>query len=151
MKHLSFSLILFFCASLSFAQHKNFDKKLADSLSADKYGMRPYVIVMLKTGPNKIEDKQKMDDLMRGHLDNIGKLAKEGKLSVAGPFFDKNDRDYRGMFIFNVKTTEEADALVKSDPAVAAGVFSYESFKWYGSAALPMYLRYHDKISQENP
>lgn len=139
------------CATIAFGQNKNYDKKLADSLGADQYGMRPYVIVMLKTGPTKIDDKKKMSELMRGHLDNIGKLAKDGKLSVAGPFFDKNERDYRGMFIFNVKTIEEADALVKTDPAVMAGVFAYESFKWYGSAALPMYLKYHEKISKENP
>lgn len=128
-----------------------FNQKLADSLKADKYGMKPYFIVMLTKGKTKIEDKAKMSELMRGHLDNIGKLAKEGKITVAGPFLEKNERDYRGMFIFNTESKESAESWLKTDPAVVAGVFSYEIFKWYGSAALPMYLPYHDKVSKENP
>ena len=45
-----------------------------------------------------------------GHMENINRLAKEGKLVVAGPFM-KNDRNYRGIFIFNCKTVEEAQKI----------------------------------------
>lgn len=128
-----------------------FNQKLADSLGADHYGMKSYTIVMLTTGSAKIEDKAKMDELMKGHMSNIGRLAKEGKIIVAGPFSEKNNRDYRGMFIFNTKSQEEAESWVKTDPAVAAGVFSYEIFPWYGSAALPLYLKHHKEIAKENP
>lgn len=128
-----------------------FNQKLADSLGADRYGMKAYTIVMLTTGSAKIEDKVKMSELMKGHMSNIGRLAKEGKIVVAGPFSEKNNRDYRGMFIFNTKSKEEAESWVKTDPAVAAGVFSYEIFPWYGSAALPLYLKHHDEIAKENP
>lgn len=130
---------------------EGFNQKLADSLGADKFGMKPYVIVILKTGKANITDKELLNQHFRGHMENIGKLAKEGKLAVAGPFSGKNEREYRGIFIFNVKTKEEAEELVKSDPAVVAGVFDYEIFPWYGSAALPMYLEYHKKIAKENP
>lgn len=135
----------------AYGTENKFSQKLADSLKADKYGMKPYFIVMLTTGKTKIEDKTKMSELMRGHLNNIGKLAKEGKITVAGPFLEKNERDYRGMFIFNTDSKETAESWLKTDPAVEAGVFSYEIFKWYGSAALPMYLQYHDKVAKENP
>lgn len=128
-----------------------FDQKLADSLGADQYGMKSYIIVILTTGTAKIEDKTKMNELMSGHMENIGKLAKEGKIVVAGPFSGKNQRDYRGMFIFNTKSKEEAESWVKTDPAVSAGIFNYEIFPWYGSAALPMYLKHHDEIAKENP
>lgn len=128
-----------------------YNQKLADSLGADQYGMKGYTIVMLTTGTAKIEDKEKRNELMKGHMQNIGKLAKEGKITVAGPFLEKNKEDYRGMFIFNTKSKEEAESWVKTDPAVAAGIFSYEIFSWYGSAALPMYLKYHDEIAKENP
>lgn len=127
-----------------------FNQKLADSLGADKYGMKAYTIVMLTTGTAKIEDKTKMNELMSGHMENIGKLAKEGKIVVAGPFSGKNQRDYRGMFIFNTNSKEEAESWVKTDPAVAAGVFSYEIFPWYGSAAMPLYLKHHKEIAKEN-
>ena len=65
---------------------------MATSLGADKYGMKPYTIVMLTTGTTKIEDKAKMGELMKGHMSNIGKLANEGKIVVAGPFLEKNKK-----------------------------------------------------------
>jgi uncharacterized protein YciI len=129
----------------------SFNQKLADSLGADKYGMKAYTIVMLTTGTNKIEDKAKMGKLMKGHLANIGKLADEGKIIIAGPFREDNKQHFEGMFIFNTKSKEEAEQWVKTDPAVQAGVFGYEIFPWYGSAALPMYLKYHSEITKENP
>lgn len=113
--------------------------------------MKPYVIVMLTSGSAKIDDKAKMGELMKGHLANIGKLSDEGKIVVAGPFLEKNKENYRGMFIFNTPSKEEAEQWVKTDPAVRAGVFSYEIFPWYGSAALPMYLKHHREIAKENP
>lgn len=145
-----------FIAALSFAQVQKkekpaFDQKLATSLGADQYGMKPYTIVMLTTGATKIEDKTKMSELMKGHMSNIGKLAEEGKIVVAGPFLENNKENYRGMFIFNTKSKEEAEQWVKTDPAVQAGVFSYEIFPWYGSAALPLYLKHHGEIAKENP
>lgn len=128
-----------------------FNQGLATSLGADKYGMKAYTIVMLTTGPTKIEDKAKMDELMKGHLGNIRKLADEGKIIIAGPFLEKNKETFRGMFIFNTKSKEEAEEWVNTDPAVKAGVFSYEIFPWYGSAALPLYLKHHAEVAQENP
>ncbi|WP_159473141.1 YciI family protein [Chryseobacterium sp. 18068] len=148
--------LTFLMATLSFAQQKKtekpkFNQELATSLGADKYGMKSYTIVMLTTGSAKIEDKAKMGELMKGHMTNIGKLADEGKIIVAGPFLEKNKENYRGMFIFNTKSKEEAESWVKTDPAVVAGIFSYEIFPWYGSAALPLYLKHHDEISKETP
>ncbi|WFB66473.1 YciI family protein [Chryseobacterium sp. WX] len=145
-----------FLSAFSFAQEKKAEKskynqELATSLGADKYGMKPYTIVMLTTGTTKIEDKAKMGELMKGHMSNIGKLANEGKIVIAGPFLEKNKENYRGMFIFNTQSKEEAEQWVKTDPAVQAGVFSYEIFPWYGSAALPLYLKHHDEIAKENP
>lgn len=150
-------LTLFIFATISSsAQEKKtespkFNQELATSLGADKYGMKPYTIVMLTTGSVKIDDQTKMGDIMKGHMANIGKLADEGKIVVAGPFLGKNKQNYRGMFIFNTQSKEEAEQWVKTDPAVQAGVFSYEIFPWYGSAALPLYLKHHEEISKENP
>ncbi|OCA78375.1 hypothetical protein BBH99_01200 [Chryseobacterium contaminans] len=156
MKSQTLLIAILFISSFSFAQEKTTDKpkfnqELATSLGADQYGMKPYTIVMLTTGTTKIEDKTRMSSLMKGHMENIGKLANEGKIVVAGPLLEKNKENYRGMFIFNTKSKEEAEQWVKTDPAVQAGVFSYEIFPWYGSAALPLYLKHHDEIAKENP
>ncbi|WP_312399845.1 YciI family protein [Chryseobacterium sp.] len=150
---LAFVLLISFLSIPLKGQNKKteFNQELATKLGADKYGMKAYTIVMLTTGATKIEDKTKMSELMKDHLGNIGKLADEGKIIVAGPFLEKNKENYRGMFIFNTKSKEEAEQWVKTDPAVKAGVFSYEIFPWYGSAALPLYLEHHKEISQENP
>ena len=34
----------------------------------------------------------------------------------------KNDRNYRGIYIFNVETVEEAKALVATDPAIQSNL-----------------------------
>lgn len=133
-----------------FAQTESpkYDAALAKKLGADEYGMKNYIMVILKTGSAKIEDKNKLNELFKGHMDNINKLADEGKLVVAGPF-GKNDKNYRGIFIFNVKTVEEANALLAGDPAVKEKLLEAEILPWYGSAALGEYLKVHKTIEQK--
>ncbi len=150
MKNL-FTLFLILNYSLcAYSQSDNplYDKALADSLGADAYGMKNYIFVILKTGPNKIEDKNLSDSLFKGHIANINRLADDGKLVVAGPF-GKNDKTYRGLFILNVKTVAEAEALLQTDPTIQQKVFEVELIPWYGSAALPLYLDFHKKIEKE--
>jgi uncharacterized protein YciI len=128
----------------------NYDETLAKKLGADDLGMRDYVFVILKTGENKTTDKEELSKLFRGHMENIQRLVKEGKLIVAGPF-GKNDKTWRGLFILDVKTVEEARELVNTDPAIKAGIFDVDLVPWYGSAALPEYLPASDKIWKANP
>ncbi|POY37048.1 hypothetical protein C3K47_08295 [Solitalea longa] len=128
----------------------NYNKALADSLGADEYGMKPYVLVILKTGTTKIDDKKKLDSIFRGHLNNIVRLAQKGDLIVAGPL-KKNDKTYRGIFILNFKTIDEAKPVLNTDPAVSSGVLDFELYQWYGSAALPMYLPFSEKIEKTKP
>lgn len=145
-------LILAFMMMTNFqarAQSANaaYDKVLADSLGADNYGMKMYVFVILKSGSVTL-NKQKTDSLFNGHMQNINRLANAGKLVVAGPF-EKNDKNFRGLFILNVKTTQEAQALLQTDPAISSGLLSSEMYGWYGSAALPMYLPASKKIEKD--
>ncbi|NNE99915.1 MAG: hypothetical protein HKN25_12915 [Pyrinomonadaceae bacterium] len=127
---------------------KIFDAKLAKKLGADQYGMRSYVLVILKTGPNdsKITDKDERSKLFKGHFDNMGRLAKEGKLAFAGPL---DGKPKRGLFILAVKSTKEAEELVKTDPTVKAGIFVYDLTKLYGSAALMKVNEIHGMIQKE--
>lgn len=147
MKYILVAMLVCVCL---FSANAQYDKVLADSLGADEYGMKLYVLVVLKTGINKTEDKQLVDSLFRGHLNNIGRLAAAGKLTVAGPLM-KNEKTYRGIFILNVKTIEEANELLTTDPAIKEKLLDAELYQWYGSAALPMYLKYHDKIEKGKP
>ncbi len=141
-------LIFLLCAAVFSlnAQNNNptYDKALADSLGADQYGMKMYVLVMLKTGPAHL-DSAKTDSLFNGHMKNISRLVNSGKLVVAGPL-QTNEKQYRGIFILNAKTIEEAKALLQTDPAIHAGLLDAELYGWYGSAALPLYLPSSEKI-----
>jgi uncharacterized protein YciI len=141
-------LIVFTCTSI-FSQTTNtsYDETLAKSLHADQYGMKHYVFCILKTGTNTTASKEETKKLFEGHMTNINRLAKEGKLVVAGPFM-KNERNYRGIFIFNVTTVEEANALVETDPAVKAKIFEAEMTPLYCTAALMEISKIHDKISK---
>jgi uncharacterized protein len=124
----------------------NYDKVLAEKLGGDDYGMKSYFFVILKTGNNKTEDKNLISECFRGHMNNIDRLVKEGKLIVAGPF-EKNDKNYRGLFILNnINTIEEAKDMLQTDPAIKSGLLDPEIFAWYGSAALPEYLTATEKI-----
>ncbi len=49
---------------------------------------------------------------------------------MAGPF-EKNDKTYRGPYIFSVATIEDAEKLVALDPAVKAGIFVPDLTLWY--------------------
>jgi uncharacterized protein YciI len=130
------------------AAEKAFDPELAKRLGADERGMRMYVLCILKTGPKDADIQgEARKEIFAGHFANIGRLADEGKLAVAGPF-GKNDKSYRGLYIFNVATIEEAEKLVVLDPAVKAGVFVPDLTLWYGSAAMMVVSDTHKKIEK---
>lgn len=129
-----------------------FNQKLADSLNADKMGMKSYMLVILKTGSkdDEITDKAQRSELFKGHFSNMTAMEKSGKLQLAGPFATKNTLGYRGIFLLDVKTEAEAQTLLQNDPTIKTGIFDVEILPWYGSAAIPMHLKYHKKISKEN-
>lgn len=132
---------------------KEQNKKLADSLGADERGMKNYMLVILKTGPkdSEITDKIQRSELFKGHFSNMEAMEKAGKLKLAGPFATKNQLSYRGIFLLDVKTEEEAKYLLQNDPTIKSGIFEVEILPWYGSAAIPMHLKYHKIITKENP
>ncbi|MDQ0638516.1 uncharacterized protein YciI [Pedobacter sp. W3I1] len=126
-----------------------YDEALAKKLGADNYGMKMYVLVILKSGSNTTETKAKTDSLFAGHMVTIGKMVEAQKLIVAGPM-GKNDKNYRGIFVLNTKSIEEAKQLLESDPAIKAKLLEPELYNWYGSAALAEYLPFHDKIQKNS-
>ena len=147
MKTALIIVLLFLGFQQTIAQQTNpdYDSTLAKELGADDYGMKSYVFVMLKTGTNTTAEKEFIDSCFSGHLQNIKRLVNEGKLIVAGPL-GKNENTYRGIFILNVKTIEEAEELIQTDPAINSNLLAADLYKWYGSAALPVYIETSDKI-----
>jgi uncharacterized protein YciI len=124
-----------------------FDADAAQRLGADHRGMRSYVLVVLKTGPNKMAAGKERDDMFAGHFANINRLAAEGKLALAGPL-DGVD-GWRGLFVFAVKDIEEAKQLTATDPVIIKGEMIAEYHKWYGSAAVMDVGRIHETLSEK--
>jgi len=135
-------------AQASFAQDvpsPEYDEALAQSLGADEHGMRRYVLVILKTGPNRIPDGPEREEMFRGHFANMQRLSDEGKLALAGPL-DGVD-GWRGLFVLAVSDLEEAKKLAATDPVIIKGEMVAEYHRFYGSAALMMVRDAHKRIA----
>jgi uncharacterized protein YciI len=125
-----------------------FDPDLARAVGADDYGMKSYVLVILKTGPNKVPAGPERDAMFKGHFANMKRLAAEKKLALAGPF--DGAEGWRGLFIFAVADIEEARQLVATDPVIIQGEMIAEYHKYYGSAALMLVTEAHDKVAKKS-
>lgn len=123
-----------------------FDSIAAAKYGADEYGMKKYVIAFLNKGPNRDLPPEEAAELQKAHMENIGRMAEEGKLALAGPFI--GDGDLRGLYIFNVETLKEAEALTNTDPAIQAGSLVLELKEWYGSAGVMAVNDIHKTLSK---
>ncbi len=124
-----------------------FDSLLAQEVGADQYGMKPYVFAFLYRGPNRPQEQKLRDSLQRAHMSNIGRLAEEGNLVLAGPMLDP-DSDLRGIYIFNTPSIDTATIWTQSDPAIQHGSLRMELMPWYGSAALMKVNNLHKKVAK---
>jgi len=97
--------------------------------------IKQFWLVVLKTGPQDkvITDSAQRAKIFAGHFSNMERLYKDGILKVAGPF-GKNDFTWRGLFILDCATKEEAEKYVKTDPSIEAGVFITDIVPWYSEA-----------------
>jgi uncharacterized protein YciI len=143
-------LALSFCAAAQPAAESGgaaFDAELAESLGADQYGMRSYVLVILTTGPTRVPDGPERTEMFQGHFANMNRLAEAGKLVLAGPLDGAQGR--RGLFIMAVADIDEARALVATDPVIIKGEMAAEYHAYYGSAALPLLRDIHARIARQ--
>ncbi|MCE1198624.1 MAG: hypothetical protein LWW85_06610 [Marinilabiliales bacterium] len=140
-------LLGIFVAGMAMAQQRNphFDPAVAKKYNSPPNGMKAYVLVILRTGSNTRTDKAYRDSCFAGHMQNIRNLVAAGKMVVAGPL-EKNDHNYRGIFIFQSSTLAQVDSMLQTDPTIPEKIFVPELYEWYGSAALPAYLEVDDKI-----
>lgn len=116
-------LVFLSCFSLAcqFALAQDADQKL-------QYHLKPYFLVLLKTGPNRSQDSATLAHIQKGHLENINRLAAEGMLNVAGPFIDTGS--LRGIFVFDCSTEDSVITMLNADPSIKAGRLSYEIHPW---------------------
>src|SRR3954464_3555911 len=85
-------------------------------ISFSSFAQNQYSILFLnkKTDADKLP-KEALDKIMQGHMDNMKRLAKEGKLLAAGPFEGGG-----GIFILNTSDETEAKNWTATDPGIQA-------------------------------
>ena len=121
MKQLAFAILALVISTACFAQQPETKKPIEQ--------IRKYWFVMLKSGSNRGQDSATAQKLQRGHIANIDSLYYAGKIKVAGPFGEPGE--WRGIFIMDVETKEEAEKILQTDPMIAAGRLAYEIKPWY--------------------
>lgn len=87
-----------------------------------------YLALLTRGGKWTPERTPATEELQKGHMANIIRLAELKKLVVAGPFGDNGL--LRGIFVFKVGSIDEARALSESDPAVKAGRLAIDVHPW---------------------
>lgn len=158
---MTYKLPLLLAASLAFALPQAFgqqptptspayDPALAAKVGADDYGMRSYVLVILKTGPTPVPEGEARKAMFAGHFANMERLAEEGKLALAGPF-SEDPAGWRGLFVLAVDDIDAARELVDTDPVVTNGEMVAEYHRWYGSAATMLLPELHKQVARKNP
>jgi hypothetical protein len=91
--------------------------------------MKRYWLVLLKKGPNRNQDSISAGKIQAAHMANINRLAKEGKLIMAGPIGIEDD--LRGIFLMNCADSAEVENFVRTDSAVITGRLIMKYYPWW--------------------
>jgi uncharacterized protein len=92
--------------------------------------MKKYYLALLKRSPTSNPNSSTHLSLERAHLEHLSWLAETRKTCMAGPIAAENE--IKDIVIFNTATYEEAERLMRMDPAVKAGRIVYEILPWWG-------------------
>lgn len=113
----------------STAQPEKYDLSKDTSVYSEE--MKRYWLILLKKGPTRNQDSISAEKIQAGHMANINRLAKEGKLIMAGPM--GIDGDLRGIFIMDCKDSAEVAKFVNTDTAVITGRLKMEYYPWWAA------------------
>lgn len=118
---ISFAAIARNNSSISYSQ-TNID-------STPVYEMKQYWLVLLFRGAQRNQDTATAARIQKAHMNNIDRLAAEGKIIMAGPMGDKGD--LRGIFIMDGKDSTEIAGHIKLDSAIVTGRLRFEIHPWW--------------------
>lgn len=84
-----------------------------------------FIVFLDKKDDKAVLPEVEVNKLMEGHMANINRLAKEGKLWAAGPFDGGG-----GLFIFRAPSQDSVTRWIMTDPAVSAQRWNVEIFPY---------------------
>jgi len=93
------------------------------------YEMKQYWLVLLFSGSQRSQDTATAAKIQKAHINNIERLAAEGKIIMAGPMGDKGN--LRGIFIMDGKDSTEIAGHIKVDSAIVTGRLRFEIHPWW--------------------
>jgi len=103
------------------------DQEIANKVSTAKQ----FILVILKTGPTRNQDKEAAEIIQRDHLRYVFYLRENHGLRMQGPIVDAKG-NYQGIEIFDSKDKDFVKHLLENDPAVKAGRMTVEVYDWFG-------------------
>ena len=83
----------------------------ADSATSDSPSMIQYFVALLYSGSARDADDAEIRRIQAAHRNRIRELSDSGEMVLAGPFGD--DGELRGLFVYDVASMEEAEALAE--------------------------------------
>jgi uncharacterized protein YciI len=122
-----FAVIVSFVALARNRSSISFIKTNIDSTPV--YEMKQYWLVLLFRGQQRSQDSISAAKIQQAHMNNIERLASEGKIIMAGPMGDKGD--LRGIFIMDGKDSTEIASHIKVDSAIVTGRLRFEIHPWW--------------------
>lgn len=98
----------------------------------EPYKMRRFVFFFLDDAPDRpAATPAEMAKLQDGHLANLYRLSKEGKLHLAGPLTDGGP--HRGIGVLATETVEEAQQWMAGDPMIKGGYLVMVPLRWFAA------------------
>ncbi len=111
-----------------------------------------YVMVFLTSGPKSGQGTpEERREIFKGHMSNMARLADERTLIIAGPFDHPHNPAWRGIFVFDVATLDQARELVATDPGVIAGEFTPELRELRASSGLRAMPEIQKELTRDTP
>lgn len=97
---------------------------------------RRYIVGLLRNGPATVPGK-----FTTLQLSSIQQWKRDDSIVIGG--LSPGDSDLRGLYIFQVDSIEEAEALVAPDPAIQSGQLRFEFHTWLTADGLQVGIPKH--------
>jgi uncharacterized protein YciI len=103
---------------------------LTGSLGAAE--LQSYCWGFLNAHPERGElSKERAEEIQKGHLAHMGRMAEEGHLLAAGPLATPGGA--RGLLVYKCESVAQAEQWTQGDPAVVNKRLAIEMYRWMSS------------------